>query len=56
MQQLPPKKREKLIASAQLYLNEHEQDDAMWRIDAIGITLHRHQPPQIEHVEDALDW
>ena len=49
-------KRKKLIASAQQYLHEHELDDAIWQIDAIGIALTRNQIPKIDHVEDALDW
>ena len=51
---ITPKKRERLIASAYAYLDEHTDDDPAWRIDAIGIALS--SPPVIDHVEDALDW
>lgn len=49
-------KREKLIKAVYSYLDEHELDEALWRIDAIGIAVRRAQAPLIEHVEDALDW
>lgn len=49
-------KRQKLIASAHLYLAEQNISETMWRIDVIGVAIPRHGVPIIEHVEDALDW
>lgn len=49
-------KREKMITAAQYYLNEHDLDDAIWRIDAIGIAIPRDGRAIIDHVEDVLDW
>ncbi len=49
-------KRERLVASAYAYISAHDLENTAWRIDAIGITLLRGQEPQIEHVEDALEW
>lgn len=53
---ITPGKRKRLIATARMYLHETEQDDMMWRIDAIGIALNSDQKPVIDHVEDALEW
>lgn len=50
------RKRERLIAAAHDYMNTHDLEDIMWRIDAIGVVLTHSDPPVIEHVEDALDW
>ncbi|MCY4017785.1 MAG: YraN family protein [Chloroflexi bacterium] len=49
-------KQERLVKAAYQYLHEHELDDARWRMDAIGIALHRSGQPVIDHVEDAFDW
>jgi putative endonuclease len=54
---ITPAKRAKLIKSAYAYLNTHSiSDDTPWRIDVIAVALWHGQPPQIEHVEDALGW
>ena len=50
------RKQKKMIASAQQYLHDHDLDDAIWRIDAIGIAINKQNAPKIDHVEDALDW
>jgi putative endonuclease len=49
-------KRERLIASAYLYLEQHKLDDVQWRIDVIAVALPHTGKPLIVHVEDALDW
>lgn len=49
-----PHKRERLVNSAYLYIDEHAEGQPAWRIDVIGIALTH--PPVIEHVEDALGW
>jgi putative endonuclease len=49
-------KREKFIKAVYYYLNEHQLDEALWRIDAIGVALPPNGKAIIEHVEDALDW
>lgn len=54
---ITPAKRKKLIAAVYAYLNAHDLDDeTLWRVDAIAVVVRRHQPPLIEHVEDALAW
>ncbi len=53
---ITPAKREKMIKAVYEYIHEKELDDIHWRIDAIGIALHRNQSPIIDHVEDAFDW
>lgn len=53
---ITPQKRERLISAVYAYLEANDLDEAHWRIDAIGITIKQDQAPQIEHVEDALDW
>ncbi len=54
---ITPAKRSKLVAATQTYLTEHEiNENTVWRIDVIAVALWNNQPPQIEHIEDALDW
>lgn len=53
---ITPQKQKKLITAVQIYLHAHDLDDVMWRIDAIGVAMRTHQPPMINHVEDALAW
>lgn len=54
---ITPSKREKMLNTIYLYLHEHNLDeDILWRVDAIGIALHKNQSPIIDHVEDAFDW
>ena len=50
------KKRERMILAAQQYLSDFALPHDSWRIDVIGIALHRASSPHIEHVENALDW
>lgn len=49
-------KREKMIRAAQYYLDEHDLDEIIWRIDAIGIAIPENGEAIIDHVEDVLDW
>ena len=49
-------KRERLIASAYAYLEQHHLDDVQWRVDVIAIAVPHSGQPIIAHVEDALDW
>lgn len=53
---ITPRKRAKLIRTAQLYLHQHGLSQGAWRIDAIAVALPRVGKPLIEHVENALDW
>ncbi len=54
---ITPSKREKMIRTIYLYLDERNlDDDTVWRVDAIGIALRRNHPPIIDHVENAFDW
>jgi len=51
-----PRKRQKLIAAAHLYIHQNQLEDALWRIDAMAVIFHESHQPLIHHVEDALDW
>lgn len=52
-----PRKRAVLERMAYLYLAEHDlAADTDWRIDVIAVTFTAQTTPQIEHIEDALDW
>ena len=53
---ITPAKREKMIKAVYEYIEDKNLDDIVWRIDAIAVALNRHQPPIIDHVEDAFDW
>lgn len=53
---LTPRKQQRFINAVQTYLTEHELDNKVWRIDAIGVAIPPHGDPIIEHVEDAFEW
>lgn len=54
---ITPRKRERMVNSAYIYLDHHNlPEDTGWRIDVIGIALCRPGSPIIDHVENALDW
>ena len=50
------RKRKKLAALANKYIDAHELNDVMWRIDVIGVAIPRTGKAIIEHIEDALGW
>ena len=56
LETLTPRKREKMLALALLYIAEHQLTGVQWRIDVIAVAVTRAIPPIVEHVEDALDW
>lgn len=50
------RKRAKLIATAQAYLDAHGLQDAQWQIDVIAIELDQNNAaPQLEHIECAIE-
>jgi putative endonuclease len=51
-----PRKQEKLTALAHLYLEAHDLEAALWRIDVIAVAIPRSGKPHVEQVENALDW
>jgi len=53
---ITPRKREKLIRTAHLYLEAHGLSDQVWRIDAVAVALPAKGKAIIDHVENALDW
>ncbi|MBI1280187.1 MAG: YraN family protein [Anaerolineaceae bacterium] len=50
------RKRAKLAALANEYIDAHQLDNVEWRIDVIGVAIPRSGKAIIEHVEDALGW
>jgi putative endonuclease len=50
------RKQTKLAALANEYINAHNLDEMIWRIDVIGVAVPRSGEAIIEHVEDALGW
>ncbi len=53
---ITPRKREKLIHSAHMYIAEAGLDNRDWRIDVIAVALDHSGQPLIDHVEDAIGW
>lgn len=53
---ITPAKRKRLTHAVYAYLEETNQQDAHWRIDAIAVALSRKGKPVIDHAQDALDW
>lgn len=53
---ISPRKRAKLIATAQAYLETHGLQDVQWQIDVIAIELdQRNAASRIEHIECAIE-
>ena len=50
------RKQTKLSALANKYIDAHNLDTVIWRIDVIGVAIPRSGKAIIEHVEDALGW
>jgi putative endonuclease len=49
------KKKNHLLASAQTYLQTHQEFDRDWRIDVLAIErIDRHSPPEITHFENIV--
>lgn len=54
--QVTPGKQQRLIRAVQLFLVQQQQDEAEWRLDVMAVALPYRGQPQIEQVENALDW
>lgn len=53
---ISPRKRAKLITTAQAYLDAHDLQDAQWQIDVIAIELDaRNTASRLEHIECAIE-
>jgi putative endonuclease len=46
-----PRKRQRLLITAQTYLQQHALDQRPWRIDVVAITLQRSGPAVINHIQ-----
>ena len=46
-----PRKRERLLLTAQTYLQQHELDQRTWRLDVVAITLRANGPATINHIQ-----
>lgn len=53
---LTPRKQAKMLQAVYAYLDAHQLAEALWRVDAIAVTLPYRGVPQIEHGENAFDW
>jgi putative endonuclease len=49
-------KQRRMNAAVYAYLDAHQLDDALWRIDVIAVAIPYRGEPIIDHVENALDW
>ena len=45
-----PRKRQRLAATAETYLQEHGWEQRDWRIDVVGIVLRANGPAEINHL------
>jgi len=50
------RKQNKLAALANGYIDAHQLEDQVWRIDVIGVAVPKVGQAIIEHIEDALGW
>lgn len=50
------RKRDKLIRTIALYVQENLPEESQWRVDVIAVALAKSSTPAIVHVQDALDW
>jgi putative endonuclease len=49
-------KQRRMNAAVYAYLDAHQIDEALWRIDVIAVAIPYSSAPIIDHVENALDW
>ncbi len=49
------RKKERLQATAETYIQQLDEPPADWRIDLIAVVMARGGPPQIEHVTHAVE-
>lgn len=52
---ITPKKRRRVIITAQKYLQEHRAQDRQWRIDLIAVEFDRGRPPRVRIIENAIE-
>ena len=45
-----PKKRARLVTTAETYLQEHGMEQRHWRLDVVGIVLRANGPAEINHL------
>ena len=45
-----PKKRARLVTTAETYLQEHGMEQRDWRLDVVGIVLRANGPAEINHL------
>ncbi|MEA1959225.1 MAG: YraN family protein [Chloroflexota bacterium] len=51
------RKKARLIALAEAYIDGHDDAPASWRIDVVAIELGPGgKPARLEHIENATDW
>ena len=53
---ITPRKQQKLIRAAQIFLSEHELEDASCRFDAIAVSAAPDGTLRLDHAEDVLGW
>lgn len=53
---ITPTKRRRMIAAAYCYTAQLIEQDPLWRIDALAITIDPDGTARCTHVENALDW
>ena len=52
---ITPKKRRRIITTAQNYLQEHRAQDRQWRIDLVAVEFDRRGLAEIRIVENAIE-
>ncbi len=55
VESVTPRKQASMIAAAEAYLDAHDMENVLWRIDLVVIAL-TSQGPQIEIIHDAVGW
>ncbi len=50
-----PAKQRRLIALAQIYLDQHRTGEAAWRIDVVAVQLALGRPTRIRHLPNAIE-
>ncbi|MCC6613062.1 MAG: YraN family protein [Anaerolineae bacterium] len=53
---ITPRKQQKLIRAAQIFLSEHGLDDAPCRFDAVAVSAMPNGALRLEYAEDVLGW
>lgn len=56
LESITPRKRQRMLTAAHMYLAQAGLENCEWRIDVIAVAFRHNSTPVVEHLENGLDW